>query len=254
VVRTTEGALARAGVPRPQVLLVLGHMRSGSTLLLHVLLDHPQIEGLGERNAVYQSSDDLARLVVETRVRRRAPFVPLRYVVDQVNHTRLTPSPRLLGDPRVHVLFLVREPAATLASLIALTRTYYQPWSVLQAADYYIERLDALTAYARDYVASGRAGFVTYEGLTRMPEPTLAGLQGLLGTTPAFRDTYRLHGFTGKRGDPGAAIRTGRIQDRDPGATQDLPAAEIARARVAYERCLDAMRPIALRLAPPARR
>ncbi|HUA89621.1 MAG TPA: sulfotransferase, partial [Steroidobacteraceae bacterium] len=49
-----ERGLLLSGVPRPQALLVLGHMRSGSTLLLHLLMTHPQIAAVGERNAVYR--------------------------------------------------------------------------------------------------------------------------------------------------------------------------------------------------------
>src|SRR6478735_5024629 len=144
-----EAARSCVGVPRPEVVLVLGHMRSGSTLLLHILLSHPTIAGLGERNATYASSADLSRLVVATALARRQPFAPFRYVVDQINHSRFTPEFTVLNHPRVRLLFLVREPAGTIASLLELTRKHYEPWPLERAVDYYVERLTTLARYAR---------------------------------------------------------------------------------------------------------
>jgi ADP-ribose pyrophosphatase YjhB (NUDIX family) len=245
-VRLGETMLEGLGVPRPRTLLVLGHMRSGSTLLLHLLLDHPQISGLGERNAPYRSAADLGRLVMETRVRRRLLLERLRYVADQINHDRFTPDPAVLRDRRVRILFLVRQPAATIASLLDLMQTHYQPWSVTQAVDYYVERLETLAGYARSRDDARGAGFLTYEELTERPSVTLPRLQAFLGTTPAFAETYRLHQFTGQRGDPSANIRSGRINRSARPSIPEIPAAELARATQAYERCLEAMQRWAL--------
>jgi sulfotransferase family protein len=241
-----EAILDLVDVPAPQVLLVLGHMRSGSTLLLHLLINHPQIAGLGERNATYRSVTDLGRLVVATRLRRRMPLRPLRYVVDQVNHSRFTPSLSLLENPRVRLLFLVRHPAASVASLLDLTRTYYKPWSVAQAVDYYVERVDTLADYACEERVRAHAAFLTYEDLTERTRETLSCLQLFLGTEPSFEPTYRLHDFSGKRGDPSANIVTGRVVRPVPKDISELPAQEVDRATRSYRRCLEAMAAVAL--------
>ena len=250
-VRVTEVGLSRIGVPPPHALLLLGHMRSGSTLLLHLLANHPQIAAIGERNATYLTPADLARLALRIRLAGRLPLTRLRYVADQVNHNQFTPRPELFAHPRVRLLFLLRRPEASIRSLLELTRTYYQPWSVERAVDYYVERLRTLAGYGVGASGAGpliqeRAALITYEELTERPRETLAGLQGFLRTEPAFSETYQLHDFTGTRGDPGARIRTGRIGRPRAGDDVPLPAQERERARSAYDLCLEALAPLAL--------
>jgi hypothetical protein len=77
-----EACLNAVHVPLPATLLILGHMRSVATLLLHLLLMSDDNSGMGERNAVYASRADLSRLVLATRLARHSPFRRLRYVVD----------------------------------------------------------------------------------------------------------------------------------------------------------------------------
>jgi hypothetical protein len=244
--RVAETALACVGVRRPEIVLVLGHMRSGSTLLLHILLSHPAISGMGERNATYSTNADLARLVIATRVARRQPFARFRYVVDQLNHDRFTPAPAVLQHSRVRLLFLIREPRGSIASLLELTRTYYEPWPLARAVDYYVERLGTLARYARSIDRPERAAFLTYQDVTERSRQSLTSLASFLGTEPPFSDTYPVHGFTGRRGDPGQVISAGRIiQSR----THDLPPeadGELARAQRAYEESLRALAPLAL--------
>jgi len=241
-----EAILDFVGVPAPRTLLVLAHMRSGSTLLLHLLINHPQIAGLGERGACYRSVTDLGRLALATRWHGRMPLRPLRYVADQVNHSRFTPNVTVLEDPRVRLLLLVRHPAASLASLLHLTRTYYEPWSVAQAVDYYVERVDTLAGYARAERVRAHAAFLTYDDLTERTQETLSRLQFFLGTEPNFEPNYRLHNFTGKRGDPSANISSGRVRRAVPQNTYELPAQEVERATRSYQRCLEALAPLAL--------
>src|SRR5580658_860179 len=117
-----ETSLDAVGVSSPCALLLLGHMRSGSTLLLHLLMTNPEVSAMGERGAVYASRADLARLALATRWAHRSPFRHLGYVADQVNHNQLTPNLSLLKDPRVRVLFLLRRPELTLACILELYR------------------------------------------------------------------------------------------------------------------------------------
>jgi hypothetical protein len=241
-----EAALRGLGVAPPEVLMLLGHMRSGSTLLLHLLINHPLIAGLGERDAVYQTPADLVRLAIATRVRQRLPLARLRYVVDQINHTRFTPDLALLGHRRVRLLFLVRRPVGAISSLFELRRFYGPQWSVKHSVDYYVERLDSLAHMARMQSAPARAAFMTYEDLTERPRETLSRLQSRLEVEPAFSETYRIHEFTGRRGDPSKNIRSGRIGSASPLANPDLPREEIERATRAHSACLEAMAPFAL--------
>ena len=207
----SETALNAIGVPPAQALLLMGHMRSGSTLLLHLLLTNPEIGGVGERNATYRSAIDLGRLVMTARLAGRAPLARLRYVVDQINHSKFTPDPTLFENPRVRIIFLLRRPQATIASLLELMRTHYQPWSVDQAVDYYVERLQTLAGYGDRLRQQEHAALVTYDDLTDDPPDVLTQLQSFLGTSAGFSERYGVHEFTGKRGDPGPHITSGQI-------------------------------------------
>lgn len=233
-----EGLLAACGVRRPQIILILGHMRSGSTLLLHLLQTHPEVAALGERNSIYADGADLAQLVIATRRAQARPLRGVRYVADQVNHNKFTPVPNLLGRRRVRALFLLRAPAPALASLLELSRRFYRDsWTPLRAVDYYCERLAELERLGAPLSPQGgQAAFLSYEALTTRPQPLLADLSAFLGLAPPLRAEYVVQSYTGKRGDPGDRIRSGRILP----AVQVEPSIEpslLARATAAHERC-----------------
>jgi hypothetical protein len=239
----TEDCLAAIGVLRPSALLLLGHMRSGSTLLLHLLMTNPEISAVGERGVVYASRADLARLALATRAMQLAPFRRLRYVADQVNHNHLTPSSSLLQHPRVRVLFLLRRPEDTVASIVQLYRVHYeQPWSTSRAVAYYVERMAALAKLGESLADVERAALIRYETLTQSPQPTLEALRLFLGLQQGFSQTYETHSFTGSHGDPGPHIAAGRIlTHRQPEPHVDLSQAQLQQITEAYVRCNEAL-------------
>jgi hypothetical protein len=236
-----EGLIAACGVRRPRIVLILGHMRSGSTLLLHLLQTHPEVAALGERNRSYGDGADLAQLVIATRRAQARPLRRLCYVADQINHNQFTPVPGLLARPRVRVLFLLRAPAAALASLLELSRRFYRgSWTPARAVDYYCERLAGLERLAAPLSRRGQAAFLSYEALTNRPQAVLADLSAFLGLAPQLHAEYPEQPYTGKRGDPGERIRTGRIL---PAAhvEADIDPALLACATAAHERCCAAL-------------
>jgi|HubBroStandDraft_1064217.scaffolds.fasta_scaffold00124_27 hypothetical protein len=242
-----EGGLQALGVPRPSALLLLGHMRSGSTLLLHLLMTNPEVSALGERGAAYASRADFARLTIAARIARRSPFRRLRYVVDQVNHNQLTPNSRLVQDPRIRILFLLRRPERTIASILELYRAHYpQAWSTSQAVDYYVGRLAALTELGAGIASPGCAALITYETLMDLPLETLEALRLFLGLQQGFTQTYRTYPFTGTFGDPGPNIAAGRIIREVPTAQHHLNVSELERATDAYDRCRSVLARFAL--------
>ena len=236
------GCLRAIGVRPPSALLILGHMRSGSTLLLHLLLTNKAIASLGERNATYDTPDDLRRLAALARLQRGTVFTPLGYAADQVNHSRLTPNPGLFGHARLRTIFLLRNPVDSLASLMELSRTYYgQSWTITGALDYYLARLQFMAEVGHRLVGTGHAVFVTYEQLTESTAPTLARLQQFLGLSDGFSVVYSRQHFTGIRGDPGPKISLGRVIPAVCGETSRLPADVVERATQAYTLCREVL-------------
>jgi hypothetical protein len=230
-----RAALRTSGVVKPvPAILILGHMRCGSSLLLHLLLTHPGIIGCGERNSAYRSARDLDRLEIEARLRHSALFRHFRYSVDQVNHDKFTPNEELLHSPRVRLIFLVREPVASISSIVQLTKKHYGEWSATKAVDYYIHRLNTLARLANATVPAGEALSLTYEELIADTPGAFERLQSFLNLPPGFSEQYRVQDFTGTRGDPSHKIRSGRIVRNHPAPQTEMPANEKDRALAAY--------------------
>lgn len=222
------------GPPLPAVL-IMGHMRSGSTLLLHILLTNPRLIGCGERNAAYSSHLDLDNLEIEARIAQRAPFRRVRYAVDQINHDQFTPSCDFLKDERVLVIFLIRDPPSTIHSILELTRTFYGgAWTVESTVDYYCRRLRTLTERAAGIEGKQKAMALSYDALVDDTPTVLRGLETFLGLDARLREQYAIQRFTGKRGDPSEKIHAGHIVRRRVEPRNQIPPHELERATKAY--------------------
>ncbi|HYR83028.1 MAG TPA: sulfotransferase [Terriglobia bacterium] len=234
-------ALRSLGAAPLPAVFVMGHMRSGSTLLLHILLTHPEIIGCGERNTPYRSSIDLDKLEIASRIAQRAPFRRVRYAIDQINHDKFTPNPDLLGDERLHCIFLIREPKATIQSIVNLSRSYYEPWTVQRAVDYYSQRLRTLAEYATRLGRRNEALALTYNDLVADTSSVLRRMESFLGLSGTLREEYTMQRFTGKRGDPSENIHVGRIVRHSSRPAVQIPDRELSRALHVYDECARAL-------------
>lgn len=233
------------GVPDGAVL-ILGHMRSGSTLLLHLLMTRPELLGAGERNTVYRTDSDLALLARECFLVNRRVLGRVRYVVDQLNHDHLLPDPELLLHHRIRPVILLREPGPSIGSMVR-TFASYGTWPVERCAEYYRSRVKTLAEYARLLRAAGRRPhLITYEALVRDPIGALEPLRRALDLPGPFRREYERRRFTGRRGDPSPVILTGSVHP-DRGRPVELSSALLSEAEAAYDAVLEAVS------APPIR-
>ena len=225
-----------AGRPLHYIFL-LGHMRSGSTLLNHILMSSPEILGCGERNAYYANDDDLMLFGFRTHLNRRRFPGSYRYVVDQINHNKFLRDLALLNDPRVRTIFLIREPAPTIASMANLFGRFYGTGrdEVLTS---YLDRLEGLSRSARSLKARANAALVTYDDLIHDTSATLEGLRTFLGLRTPLSESYERFDFTGRRGDPGPKIQLGRVSRDPPVYPVDLSSGELSILAAAHARCL----------------
>ena len=239
--RICRAGLRAAGAVPLSTILILGHMRSGSTLLLHILLTHPEIIGCGERNAAYHSADELDRLAMAARLDQFRLFKSFRYVVDQINHDRFTPCEELLQHPQIRLIFLTREPPTAISSIVNLSRTFYDGGLVEEAADYYEQRLRTLARYSENLPRHVRALRLTYRELVEHTSHTFERLQDFLALKTGFTEQYDLQQFTGHRGDPAEKIQAGTIVRDGVGTQVELPAGTLDRAWQSYYACQQAM-------------
>lgn len=216
-------------------LLILGHMRSGSTLLLHLLIDHETIGGYGERNRPYRSLPDLRQLHADVAYQTGRWWTPPRYVVDQVNHDHLSPGPELIRRSSLRCVFLIRRPGPTVGSLVRVLGSYYPDMTLARAVDHYEHRLTSLMRFSRGDIPEARAFFLTYEELVEHSEPTLSALTRFLDLDEPVDETYRVREHTGRRGDPSETIRAGRIVRDKPVHEVDLDPAVRSRLEELYE-------------------
>ncbi|MDA1016607.1 MAG: sulfotransferase [Planctomycetota bacterium] len=235
-------------------VLILAHMRSGSTLLSHLLMGHPQVLGVGERNLTYSGPDDLDRLAAILHWESRQFIRRFPWILDQINHDRLLPDGQLLHLPNVKTLFLIREPLASVSSIVRTFEPRYGGWTVERAAEYYEQRLSMLRDYSdvmsRDVgerttvsdvqskrsVVAARACFTTYDELVDQPRQVLPRIQAFLGLDEPISEHYPLQSCTGKRGDPSPIIRAGTIVRNRP-TPIEIPAEIRQRLERAYADC-----------------
>lgn len=131
------------------------------------------------------------------------------YVLDKVLHNTLLPDESLLNQSQVSVIFLIREPTATLASLQKLKPhlNYHEQFC------YYKNRLLALGRYAELIHDKERSLWLTYDQLLDHTTTVLNQFQTFLGTDFSFSENYKLMKTTGQKGvgDSHEKIKSGTI-------------------------------------------
>lgn len=192
-------------------LFILGHMRSRSTLLSHILNSHDEIHGIGESNRVYKTPLNFAKQVLASvfqNYRFRA-FDSL--ILDQVNHNHMTPDLELLASYDIKFLFLVRKPKDALESMLSVFgENKNKPFQLTDAMSYYKQRLLFLKRVKEGL--SGECFFIVdSDELINDSEKTLSEITSFLALSKPLQANYKLQRYTGKRGDATEQIFTGEI-------------------------------------------
>ena len=233
----SRGYLALSGRDYHYVF-ILGHMRSGSTLLSHILASHPDIVGAGETHVTYRTPADLQNLLLKTCEFLHRPILRETYVIDQINHPFV--SDDVLRSERLYkCIILLREPEATLKSMIKLGI-----WEEKQAVELYVSRLETLVHYG--LLLGQRAFLVEYDDLVERTDQTLAALTGFLSLESPLNSDYTTHRMTGRvsgYGDPSGNIKLGRIV-RTPAHDVTLSEKTVSTASRAFQECHGQLRDV----------
>jgi hypothetical protein len=234
-----------SGLRARQYLFVLGHMRSYSSLLCHILGSHPQIDGYCETHVKYRTRLDLIRL--RSRV-VKFTGEPLRgrYVLDKMLHNYPFAA-SIVRSPHTWAIMLVRRPLPTVQSIVNMGLHYSDvAWyrDVDAVARYYEERLATLVRLAE--TLRGRVIFIEAESLLSRTADVLQGIGGLLSLNEPLRSDYRRFAHTGEGGfgDPSEAISTGRVANvtHEQRTPVIVPAALTSRLEMAYAACSASLR------------
>ena len=226
-------------LPRSRIFL-LSHMRAYTSLAGHILGSHPQINGYYEMHLGYEGAAALDRQL-ELYQQGDAIKPNSRYLFDKLLHNDYGLKPERLGLADVKILVALAEPEHTIRSIVHLFRQKPDPdlyASPVQAAQYYVERVQAIAAFC--HTTAWPFYYFDAELLQRAPETLLPKLTAWLELDAPLSEEYEVFSHTGKarRGDTSARVMSGRI---DPARTDyshiAIPDAALAAAREAYRVC-----------------
>jgi hypothetical protein len=235
--RATQFTSGGRPFPRRNLFL-LGHMRSYSSVLSHILGSHPQIDGYCETHTKYRTYVDLWKL--RRRVRKlTGEALTGDYVLDKVLHDY--PMTRSVRDSsRTRAIVLVRRPRETVRSIIEMGLTHspvawHRDFELV--ARYYETRLAGLLLLTE--AMRGRVVFLEAETLLSNPREVLDQLGVFLELQTPLQTEYRRFAHTGELGfgDPSKAISTGRIaaMARESRTAVSLPRPLTTRLQNAYD-------------------
>lgn len=227
-------------------LFILGHMRSGSSLLVHLLGSNPGILGYGENHLFYNTRADFDELLLKVTGFFKTWRVKEDFVMDKVLHNRFLPDLSLLKSEDVYVLFLSRNPEKSLPSIVNVYTDVMPKVAPEKAGDestglnYYITRMETLAQYATEFGGSPRTMFLTYEDLLDNSTETFSSLQSWLGLEHPFSESYKMHDATGVagKGDYSELIKKGHIERVDKNKYQAVTVESMTAARAAYQNYL----------------
>ena len=234
---------------RPEkFIFILSHMRSGSTLLTHLLVSNPAICGYGETRTRYFSRRQFGILTgkVLYTLRDELASSGKRYVLDKLLHDRFIgpDSVETFSGADVKIIFLLREPLGTLGSLVdRLGHTE------AHAMDYYSRRMAMLQKYGNILTPKISCLALTYDQLLHRTEDIFRLLERFLELDCSLMETYRILPTTGVRrvGDPSPKILAGKIV-RDEPARGGIPDDTMKLARERYDQCFASLQNTCLTL------
>lgn len=227
-------------------LFLLSHMRSYSSLLAHVLGSHPELCGYLEAGLSYRTPADLGLL--GARLEELGTTLRGRYRVDKLLHDNYRLAPAALEGGQARLVFFVRRPVDTLASITNMARFEPGSWYANPEAvcNYYCRRLQTLADLA--HVARAPRFWFPAERLVDEPDAILAGLTAFLELRTPLSPQYEVQAKTGQLGfgDPSSRIREGRIV-REAGRGEAVPppdfsTMQLARCEGAYSLALTSLR------------
>jgi len=229
-----------ASTERHARIFLLSHMRAFSTLAGHILGSHPQINGYYEMHISYEDASALDRQL-DVFQESDALKANSRYLFDKLLHNDYLLKPERFGPANIKILVSLLEPEHTIKSIVNLFAQkeiddlYASP---VEAANYYIARLQALADFSR--TASQPYYYFDAELLQRAPEKLLTRLSDWLELDTPLSEQYQIFSHTGKarKGDSSGRIHSGKI-DRTPVDYSHIaiPEEVLRRAQEVYRQC-----------------
>jgi len=224
-------------------IFILGHMRSRSTLLAHIIGSSNEVCGYYETHHSYHSKLGLYRLKFDLRDQTN-PSLKRQTYLDKILHNKHVVGPRILRRPNVKAVFLAREPEATLKSMLSMgiRKNLYRFSDEASALDYYSSRLDVLEEYGK--LREGNFFFVDSDELIDRFDDLRFALTTWLGLSNLLEAEYQIFNKTGRAvfGDSSDRIKSGKIEKTQTEHDVEISPDILARARERFADHCDRMR------------
>ena len=210
----------------PKFIVIVAHMRSGSSLLAHILNTDPAIVGYGENHLAYQSEKDLDRVVAKVMRTMKLRDIRESFVVDKVLHNHLRISQQMLDSGYCRLIYLLREPKATLDSMLRMVQHvrgfHWDDYS--RASSYYIQRLHSIACLASHSMFDHQSIFITHKQLIHSSQAVFGAIEKFLRLPTPLCEEYDVLPTTGRPclGDPTDRIKAACIL-RDKPVAQNSP-------------------------------
>jgi len=220
-------------------IFLLSHMRAYTSLLGHILGSHPRINGYYEMHLSYTSPTDLGQQVQQYTAHETLK-PDSRYLFDKLLHNGYALKLEQLGLHGEVALLALRQPEPTLKSILHLfaKKGNDDPYSYpAEATKYYLERLQALAAFSRQYPQ--RYYYFDAELIRSDTPRILAAFQEWLKLDSPLSAQYQQFAKTGVAGagDSSPAIKSGKIISESKQYGISLDADLLQQAERAYQTC-----------------
>jgi hypothetical protein len=215
-------------------------MRAFTSLAGHILGSHPQINGYYEMHISYEDASALDRQL-DVFLEGDALKENSRYLFDKLLHNDYSLKPEQIGLANIKILISLLEPEQTIKSIVDLfaQKEIADPYaSPIEAANYYIARIQAIADFSR--TADRPYYYFDAELFQHAPETLLPKLSDWLELDTPLSERYQIFSHTGKprKGDSSERIHSGTI-DRTPVDYSHvaIPEEVLDAAREVYREC-----------------
>ena len=221
-------------------IFLLSHMRAFTSLAGHILGSHPQINGYYEMHISYEDASALDRQL-DVFLKSDALKENSRYLFDKLLHNDYLLRTERLGLANIKILISLLEPEHTIKSIVHLFAQkeiedlYASP---VEAANYYIARVEALADFSR--TVDQAYYYFDAELLQRAPEKLLPKLSDWLELDSPLSERYQIFNQTGKagKGDSSRRIHSGGIdKTRIDYSHIAIPPDVLRTAQQVYQEC-----------------
>ncbi len=229
--------------PHDRRLFLVGHMRSGSSLLSNILCSSDEINGYGESKVVLRSPRDLAvlrgKIAMVQFLNGQRPVRRSRYLFDKILHSRLLPRSAVLEQQTSRTIFLLRPPERTLPSIVASFG-----WNIEQATNYLRDQYPFIEHLARTLPPETDAVVVEHADVIEHTETVLDSLGDWLDLHDPLSAEYNprhVARITGS-GDTSDRINAGRVIRESRSHAVDLSGVDLKELDALYHRAVGTLR------------